>query len=130
MVISLIATLLFLPLYPLAGLLAAWWTKPLRSLTEGARVGALAGLLAGAIDGAFTLVVGSIAALTGAAQRTAEEALATTPDAALPSALSDVLFSAPVQIAITFLGALFHVGFTIVWSVAAALIYAAVRRQE
>jgi hypothetical protein len=55
MILLLCSSTLFLFLYPLVGILAAYWQSPPRIPKQGAMEGGLAGLLAFGLDSIFTL---------------------------------------------------------------------------
>ena len=115
-------------IYPLTGVLAAYWLPQPLTLGQGARGGTLAGLVAVAVSTVFGWLVGLVLALAGVSQRALSQldpqSLAMLRDSGL-----DVLYTPGGMVALAFCGGIVGLVWGAGFGALGGVIYAAIKRR-
>jgi hypothetical protein len=125
-ILSSFACCLFLFLYPLPGVMEAYWSKDVRGEGKIILNGALAGLLATGLDGIITLLLVWIASVTGGFTGYLQRAMPNEMDLIDQAGLG-FMFSTPSLLVQTSLALLFHIFSGVVVSALAGLVYSGMK---
>jgi hypothetical protein len=119
---------LFLFLYPLPGILEAYWTRDARGEGKIIFAGALAGLLATGLDGIVTLLLIWVASVSGGFTGYLQKAMPNEMDLIDQAGLT-FMFETPALLIQAGFGLLFHIFSGVVVSALAGLVYSGMKNK-
>jgi hypothetical protein len=129
LIFALCVSCFFCLLYPVPGILGAYWTPVPRTTSQAAKTGALAGLLATGIDSVATLILVLITSLLGLTERYVEQFIPNATEIIQQSG-SGFWFSTGGQLLQAGITLIFHVIIGVILSVLGGMIFVAIRKEK
>jgi hypothetical protein len=127
--LSSLACCVFLFLYPLPGILEAYWSRDLRGEGKIIFAGALAGLLATGLSSIITFLLVWVASASGGFTDYLQKAMPSEMDL-IDQAGMGFMFETPALLIQTVLGLLFHIFSGVVVSALAGLVYSGMKNKN